>query len=224
MWPWPSRRIGRGDSRMGSPSSQARRKMSAVTSIAVTRGLPHAARSSDSVSTATGALLEQRVAVADPPAALAADDASLVDAVDLVQPPLAAAVAHDGPPVDALVQPAASEEHRPGATLVRAPVAAALAAALAVQAALVAADEARAGAARRADHPHAEHRPGPGAARGPRRQPRASVGLYGTSSPSPTSRSSHGGPALAGACPSSPPATAGPQMRAGARGREGAIR
>ena len=139
--------------------------MSALTSIAVTRGLPHAARSSRLGVDRDRRLAKQRVAVADPPATLAADDASLVHAIDLVQPPLAAAVAHDDPPVDALVQPAAPEEHRPRAPPLSAPVAAALAAALAVQAALVAADEARAGTTRRADHPQAEHRPGPGAAR-----------------------------------------------------------
>src|SRR4051794_37640335 len=53
--------------------------------------------------------------------------------------------------------------------------------------------------------------PGPAWRVVPGRQARASVGLYGTSSPSLTSWSLHGpgGPALGGTCPSSPPATAG---------------
>ena len=106
-----------------------------------TRGLPHAARSSRLGVDRDRRLVEQRVAVADPPATLAAHDASLVDALDLVQPPLGAAVAHDVPPEDALVQPAAPEEHGPRAPPLSARVAAALAPALAVQAALVAAHD-----------------------------------------------------------------------------------
>jgi hypothetical protein len=62
---------------------------------------------------------------------------------------------------------------------------------------------------------------------GKARKPRASVGLYGTSSPSRTSRSSHepGGPALGGAWRSSPPATAEPaKASTGARTRRSAPR
>ena len=112
-----------------------------------------------------GLLLEQRVAVTDPPAALAAHDARLVDALDLIQAPLGAAVAHHSPLEEAVAKPAAPEEHRPDAPRVDAPVAAALAPAFAVQAALIAPHHARGRAAARAHHPDAEHGAWAGAAR-----------------------------------------------------------
>src|SRR5262245_50966839 len=85
---------------------------------------------------------KERVAMADPLAALAADNSSFVDARHLVQPPLGAGVAPDPPPIEPAAQPAAPEEDLPDAAGVHSPVTAAAAAFLAVQAALVAADDA----------------------------------------------------------------------------------
>ena len=53
--PLPSSVSGRSDSRIGSPVRHERMKMSALSSIPVTRGSAHAVRSSASVSTTTGA-------------------------------------------------------------------------------------------------------------------------------------------------------------------------
>ena len=170
---------------------------------------------------------KQRIAVADPPAALAADDASLVDAVDLVQPPLGAAVAHDDPPVDALVQPAASEEHRPRAPPLSAPVAAARAPALAVQAALVAAHDALPARHFVPTTHRASTVPGPAARVAPRRQPRASVGLVrnvlalADLAVDPRARRSG---ARRGLTLHRHPPRPGPQTRARARRRERALR
>ena len=166
--------------------------MSAVTSIAVTRRLAHAARSCDSVSTRSASRGESvyRWLIRRRPFRH-----SLVPRRDR-RPRTAAARCTNSPSRaagEAVAHPAAPEEHPPDTPRVHTPVAAARAVCLRCQATLISAHHSLADPAARAHDPHAEHGAGTGVARTPRsRQRLASVGCSARPRPRPPRARSRG--------------------------------